>query len=110
MKWQTVGADGTQVMKVWEVEGKDVWPQIVILRVSNAIYLKFLQDPRGFMKYVNERKLFSQDVIVPGPWVSLSSLDQKLDPTIWALTLMHKKQSTMYVAALPQLQQEVVSS
>jgi len=110
MEWQHVDEDGTQAMKVWEVEGKDVWPQIVILRVTNATYLKFFQDPRGFMKFVNAKNLFSQPVIIAGPWVALASADQKLDPIKWVLTMVHKKESTMYVAALPLLQQEAASS
>jgi len=105
MEWHKVDEDGTQMMKVWEVEGKDVWPQIVILRVSNATFLKFLQDPKGFMEFVNAKKAFYQPVIIAGPWVTLSSADQKLHPIRWALTLVHKKESTMYVAALPLLQQ-----
>lgn len=105
MEWKHVDEDGTQMMKVWEVEGKDVWPQIVILRVSNAAYLKFFQNPRGFMEFVNAKRFFSQPVIVAGPWVTLSSADQKLEPIKWVLTLAHKKESTMYVAALPLLQQ-----
>jgi hypothetical protein len=105
MEWQHVDENGTHAMKVWELEGKDVWPQIAILRVSNSTYFKFFQDPRGFMKFVNAKQLFSKPIIIVGPWVTLSSTDQKLDPIMWVLTLVHKKESTMYVAALPQLQQ-----
>jgi hypothetical protein len=110
MEWKYVDKDGSQVMKVWELEGKDVWPQIVLMRVSNATYLKFFQDPKGLMKFVNEKKVFSQPVIIAGPWVTLSSADQQLDPTMWAFTMVHKKESTMYVSALPLLQQKAVSS
>ena len=94
------------MMKLWQVEGKEVWPQVSVLRVSNAQYLKFSQDPKGFMDFVNVHKLFSKPVIVAGPWVSLSSVDQKDDSSDWVLTLLHGKRSTMIVAALPQLKQE----
>lgn len=101
MEWKKV--NGTQVMKVWEVEGKDVWPQISVLRVSNATYLKFSKNPKGFMKFVNVHKVFSKNVIVAGPWVSLSSVDQKNTSPDWVLIAVHKIKSTMIVAALPQL-------
>jgi hypothetical protein len=108
MQWEKV--NGTQVMRIWQVEGKDIWPQISVLRVSNATYLKFSQDPKGFMKFVNEQKVFSKDVIVAGPWVSLSSVDQKDASPDWVLTMVHGKRSTIIVAALPQLKQEEASS
>lgn len=98
--------DGIQVMRLWELESKELWPQIAVLRVSNASYLKFSQDPQGFMKFVNEHKIFSKDVIIAGPWVSLSSVEAKAGPSDWVLTLIHGKKSTMIVAALPQLMQQ----
>jgi hypothetical protein len=106
MKWQDVGTDGTQVMKVWEVEGADVWPQVSILRVSNATYLKFFQDPRGFMEFVNAEHVFSKDVIEADPWVSLPSVDDKDPSPEWVLATVHGKTSRMLVAALPKLKQE----
>lgn len=107
-QWENV--DGAQVARLWQVEGASVYPQISVLRVSNNTYLKFSRDPKGFMKFVNAHKVFSKDVIVAGPWVSLSSVDQKDDPPDWVLTLVHGKMSTMIVAALPQLKQEDAGS
>ena len=101
LKWQKI--DDIQVLKVWQLEGKDVWPQISILRVSNATYLKYLQNPKGLMDFVNQNKIFSKPVIEAGPWVTLSSAGEKDDPPDWDLTLMHGKLSSMIVSALPQL-------
>jgi hypothetical protein len=107
LQWESV--DGTQVLRIWQVDGASVYPQIAVLRVSNFTYLKFSQDPKGFVKFVNAHKVFSKDVLVAGPWVALSSVDQKDDPPDWVLTLVHGKMSTMIVAALPQLKQEDAS-
>lgn len=101
LKWQKI--DDIQVLKVWQLEGKDVWPQISILRVSNAIYLKYFQNPQGLMDFVNQNKIFSKAVIEAGPWVTLSSAGEKDDPRNWDLMLSHGKTSTMLVSALPQL-------
>jgi hypothetical protein len=104
IKWENV--DGRQVLRVWQLEGPNIYPQISVLRISNDAYLKFSQDPKGFMNFVNAHKFFSKDVIVAGPWVSLLSVDQKSKPPDWVLTIVHGKKSTMIVSALPQLKQE----
>lgn len=105
LKWESL-RDDTQVLRVWELDGESAYPQISVLRVSNAAYSEFSQDPKGFMKFVNLHQVFPKAVIVSGPWVSLSSVDQKADQPGWVLTLIHGKLSTMIVAAMPQLMQE----
>jgi len=104
-QWENKG--GEQVLRLWQ---KDVYPQIALLKVSNVSFLKFFQDPKSFMAFVNEHQVFSKAVIVAGPWVSLSSVDQKDQQPDWVLTLVHGKMSTMIVAALPQLKLEDDSS
>jgi hypothetical protein len=102
IKWETV--DGSLVLKVWQLEGANSWPQTTIVRVSNDSYKKYSQDPKRFVKFVNMHKFFSKDVITAGPWVTLSSVQQDVD--WWVLTLVHGKASTMIVSALPQLKTE----
>jgi hypothetical protein len=108
LEWEL--ADGIQVMSLWKVEGPSVWPQIAVLRMSNDNYLKFFQDPKGFMKFVNDQKVFSKDVIEVGPWVSLSSVDAKDNSPDWALTVAHKAHSRIFVSALPLIKPEDASS
>jgi hypothetical protein len=97
LKWEKLRA-GTEVLKVWVLDGPRVYPQVAVLRVSNAAYLEFSRDPKRFMKFVNLHQIFPKPVIVSGPWVSLSSIDQK--------AVVHGKMSSMIVSALPQLMQE----
>jgi len=99
LQWEL--AEGTQVMRLWKVEGADVWPQIAILRMSNDDYLRFFQDPKGFMKFVNDQKVFSKDVIEVEPWVTLSSVDLKAHSPKWLLTVRHRVHSRICVSALP---------
>jgi hypothetical protein len=105
LKWEKLRA-GTEVLKVWVLDGPRVYPQVAVLRVSNAAYLEFSRDPKRFMKFVNLHQIFPKPVIVSGPWVSLSSIDQKADQPGWVLTVVHGKMSSMIVSALPQLMQE----
>jgi hypothetical protein len=100
-QWELV--NGVQVLKVWQLEGKKVWPQVVIVRLSNSQYQKFSDNPEGFMQFVNQNKLYLIDVIKAGPWVTLSSVEGQAKPKEWLLTLMHGKQSTLIVGALPKL-------
>lgn len=104
IQWENV--DGVHILRSWQLEGASSWPQTAIMRMSNDQYLRFSQDPNGFMAFVNEQKVFSKDVIEAGPWVTLSSVHQQGAPTGWLLTLYHGKMSTMIVSALPQLQLE----
>jgi hypothetical protein len=104
IQWETV--DGSQVLKLWQLEGPKSWPQTTIVRVSNETYKKYSQDPRKFVKFVNVHKFFSKDVITAGPWVTLSSVEQDVDSPNWVLTLVHGKASTLIVSALPQLKTE----
>jgi hypothetical protein len=100
--------DGVQVLKVWQLGDPKAYPQISVLRVSNAEYLKFFQDPKEFVKFVNANQVFPVAVNVAGPWVTLSSYNPKSpkDDPDWVLTLVHGKLSYMIVSALPQLTQE----
>ena len=43
LEWQKL-PDSVQVLKVWQLEAPGRYPQISVLRVSNATYLKFFQD------------------------------------------------------------------
>jgi hypothetical protein len=104
IQWETV--DGSQVLRLWQLEGSTSWPQATIMRVSNATYQKYFQDPKKFMKFVNVHKFFSKDVITAGPWVTLSSVQPDVDSPNWILTLVHGKSSTLIVSALPQLTTE----
>lgn len=104
IQWETV--DGSRVLRLWQLEGPQSWPQITVMRVSNATYQKYSQDPKKFVKFVNVKKFFSKDVITAGPWVTLSSVEHDEDSLDWLLTLMHGKLSTMIVSALPELKME----
>ena len=105
LKWEKL--ENAQVLKVWQLAGKDVYPQVAILRVSNQDYIRFLQGPKDLVAFVNQHDVFSKKVTVAGPWVSLSSVDEKKpDPDSWVLTLLHGKLSTIIVSALPELQEE----
>lgn len=101
IQWEAV--EGMQVLKLWKLEKAEAWPQIDVLKVSNADYQKFSQNPKALMEIVNKNRFFSKDVIKAGPWVTLSSVEQDDDTDEWILTVEHGKMSTMIVSALPKL-------
>ena len=108
LQWAKVGR--VQLLRLWQLDGTNVYPQLAVFRVSNSDYLRFSQAPKKFMQFVNENNVFSKDVVVAGPWVTLSSLGQKKQPSDWVLIVIHGKQSTMIVGALPQLKTEATNS
>jgi hypothetical protein len=103
IQWETI--ENMRVLRVWELQGREAFPQVAVLRVPNADYIKFLQDPQAFKQFVNRHRIFSKHIIVAGPWTSLSSVEGA-DPDTWTLTLVHGKMSTMLVAAVPDLKTE----
>ncbi|HXY16261.1 MAG TPA: hypothetical protein VEI26_17355 [Terriglobales bacterium] len=104
VKWETI--EGSPVLKVWELDGGDVFPQVTVLQVSNHDYQKFVKNPKSFVEFLNKNKIFSKPVIVAGPWVTLSSVEEAPEPLGWILTAVHGHLSTAIVSALPQLQKK----
>lgn len=106
-KWVKL-KDGAQILRVWHLDPPESYPQIAVLRISNAKYLKFFEDPEGLKEFVNANEVFSKPVNTVGAWVTLSSFNpnnsKSADPD-WVLTLVHGKLSYMVVSALPQLPQ-----
>lgn len=102
IQWEKL-PEGLQVLKVWQLEGASVYPQISVLRVSNAAFLKFFQDPQSLVKFVNANKVFPKDVTVAGPWATLSSVNNPKGDPDWVLTCVHGRTSLMACSALPQL-------
>jgi hypothetical protein len=102
VKWQMI--DEIPVLKIWELDGADVYPQVSILRVSDKEYRKFSKHPKEFIEFINKHQTFSKPVITAGPWVALSSVEQEPDPPCWVLTVVHGHLSTAIVSVLPCLQ------
>lgn len=102
LQWTAV--DKIPVLKLWKEPGQ--YPETSVMTVSHSEYQRFSKDPKGFMKFVNDHHVFSKPVIFAGPWVSLSSLDEKREPCEWVLTLVHGRRSTMTVGALQKLKDE----
>lgn len=104
VKWQRI--DDIPVLKLWELDGADIFPQVSILRVSNEAYRKFSKHPKEFVEFLNKNRIFSKPVIIAGPWVTLSSVEEESEPPGWVLTAVHGHMSTVVVSALPQLQRK----
>ncbi|MBV8051436.1 MAG: hypothetical protein JOZ80_09620 [Acidobacteriaceae bacterium] len=105
VEWQVV--DGIPVLKVWELNPHDEFPEISILKLTNEEYQKFAKHPKGFVEFVNKHKIFSKPVIVAGPWVTLSSVEEEPETHGWILTGVHGKLSTLIISALPQLHKKM---
>ena len=99
-------AHGVKVLRVWQLGPPDTWPQEALMEMPNDVYRQYSQDPQGFMGFVNNSKVFSKDIILAGPWVTLSSFDGKGVSSDWIITMVHGKRSWMVVSALPKLMQD----
>lgn len=99
LKWQVIA--GVGVLRVWQVEGADKYPQVALLRVTTDDFHKFTHSPPDLRKFVNDNKVFSKSVIEVGPCVALSSVDETGDSAGWVITVLHTLHSRMTVSALP---------
>ncbi|PYX05721.1 MAG: hypothetical protein DMG84_21170 [Acidobacteria bacterium] len=99
VKWESF--ENIRVLRVWQLESTDTYPQIALARVSNQDFQKFVQDPNALVTFVNKHKVFSKDVRAATPWASLMSTNYAGDPDEWLLTLSHGKTSMMAIASQP---------
>jgi len=77
-------ADGLDVMRLWETPDGPKKPEIAILRLSDAVYRKFHEDPQVFLE---EHKVFP---------FSLHRVDLVHSPQ--KKTLMNKSRTTIGAA------------
>src|ERR1700751_1608418 len=77
LQWQVVA--GVEVLRAWQVEGADKYPQGGLLRVKTNDFHKFTKNPADLRDFVNDNKVFSKPVIEVGPCVTLSSVDETGD-------------------------------
>jgi hypothetical protein len=93
-KWEKI-KDGVWVQRLWS---KNEWPQVAVLKLSDAEYKEFREDTA---KFVNFHKVFPVKVNEPaGPGVSLSA---PRDPSgYWLVLIGHGAGSVMYTAAVPE--------
>lgn len=80
------------------VSGKDEWPEIGVLKLTNDAYASFSQSPA---KFINNHSLFSRPVIDPSP--ASVSLNAPQDPAaaFYYAVISHGHMSTTYTAAVP---------
>lgn len=99
LTWETY--ENIKVLRVWQIEGKDAYPQIALAQVSDQDFQKFVQDPAALVQFVNRHKVFEDDVRTASPWASLMSTNDAEDPSQWLLTFSHSRASSMAIASQP---------
>jgi len=99
LQWQIVGA--VKVLRIWQLDPPDTYPQVAVLLVTNDDYQKFVQNPDGLRQFANINKVFSKDIKKVGPWETLSNLNYA-DPPGFVFTLVHQKTSMMVVAGVQE--------
>jgi len=100
LRWEM--ADGIKVLRIWQLDPPDTYPQIAVLRVPNDDYQKFVQNPDALRQFANKTKVFPKDVNKVGPWETLSNLNYS-DPPGFVITLLHQKTSMIVVSGIQEL-------
>lgn len=100
MTWETY--ENIKVLRVWQIEGKDAYPQIALAQVSDQDFQKFVQHPAELVEFVNNHKVFDDPVRKTNPfWASLMSTNDALSPSQWLITFSHSRASYMAIASQP---------
>jgi hypothetical protein len=99
LQWEILGT--IKVLRIWQLDPPDTYPQIAVLLVTNDDYQKFVQNPDALRQFANKIKVFSKDVNKVGPWETLSNLNYA-DPPGFVITLVHQRTSMMVVAGVQE--------
>jgi len=100
-QWTTLrmGRDTVRVLDVSDLEGRrGRWPEVLLLEVSQGARKKLFDSPGALLKFVNQKKLFSQPARKLGACAHSMSGEQPGQPTVWVYILVHAKTS-MFTAA-----------
>jgi len=101
-QWETF--ENIPVLKVWKIShplGKNEYPQIALAQVSDSDFQKFVQNPDLLKAFVNKHNVFPVDINTAGPWASLMSTNDHVDPPSWLLTFSHSRASNMAIVSQP---------
>ena len=101
--WESLGTNGTQVLRVWQLEDRDKYPHIALLRVSSATYQGYAQNPRSLVEFANANQIFPDTLKGSGPWVALASFGHASTVPGYILTLVHQKACLIGVTAHPDI-------
>ena len=95
LRWETV--EGLQVLRVWQLEGANVEPHIVLVKVSPERSQSYLSDPSQLLAFVNNNSLFPAPVQQVASISSLSfGVGQSYPQYLYVLS--HSLRSTMSVS------------
>jgi hypothetical protein len=92
--WKQLGP-GISVQRLW---GKDEWPQVAVLKVSNDMYQNFTRNAADF---INTNKIFPVSVQDP-TGANVSAKAPQESGGVWLVILVHGRTSTCYSAAVPE--------
>lgn len=101
-QWETF--DNIRVLRVWKIprtSDMQEYPQIALAQVSDSDFQKFVQKPDLLKAFVNTHNIFPDPINTAGPWASLMTTNDHVDPPAWLLTFSHSKASNMAIASQP---------
>jgi hypothetical protein len=102
LQWETV--ENIKVLRVWKstrTSDMKEYPQIALAQVSDPDFQKFVQNPDLLKTFVNAHNVFPDPINTAGPWASLMTTNDHVDPPGWLLTFSHSKASNMSITSQP---------
>ncbi len=102
--WVTLPIKGEalHVLRVWQLnEAGHKWPETAILRALTTGARQLAEDPAVLLQFLNDNDVFSKDVNVVTPQVSVQPGLALCNPPHWNFIVLHGKASNAVVVQVP---------
>ncbi|HXM21943.1 MAG TPA: hypothetical protein VN948_11845 [Terriglobales bacterium] len=102
--WVTMPINGEtlDVLRVWQLnDAGHKWPQAAILRALTTGAKQLAEDHTVLLQFLNDNDVFSKDVKVVSPQVSVPPGPAPCNPPHWDFIVVHGRASTARVIQVP---------
>jgi hypothetical protein len=95
--WEPIG--NSQALRVWQIDGADVYPHVTLVRMSSADYQAFVNDPASLLTFARNNNLFPVPATSIGPLTSVSFAPEASYPQ-YLVTMIHSLGSKLSAVAI----------
>jgi len=97
LTWETVG--NAQALRIWQLDGPDVYPHVTLLRIAPDDYQAFINNPDSLLTFARSNNLFPVAATSIGPLTSVSFSPDASYPQ-YLVTMIHSLGSKLSAVAI----------
>lgn len=96
-RWEPVGS--SLALRVWQLEGPDVYPHVTLLRISPEDFQAFVANPSSLLDFASSYNLFPVAATSIGPLTSVSFSPDESYPQ-YLVTMIHSLGSKLSLVGI----------